>query len=110
MRLRSRFSTNGAFIDRARAAQLASMDYLDIQVSLDGTDATTNDAVRGAGSYDTAMRAMRNLSDAGFGPFKISVVVTRHNVDQLDGFKALADSFALPAVQHSLLRIKFGSG
>ncbi|MFM8794477.1 MAG: mycofactocin radical SAM maturase [Acidimicrobiales bacterium] len=88
-----KFSTNGAFIDVKAARRLASMDYLDIQISLDGTDAATNDAVRGAGSFDTAMRAMQNLDDAGFGPFKISVVVTRHNVDQLDGFKALADSF-----------------
>ena len=88
-----KFSTNGAFIDAKAARRLASMDYLDIQVSLDGTDAATNDAVRGAGSFDTALRAMQNLGDAGFGPFKISVVVTRHNVDQLDGFKALADSF-----------------
>ncbi|MFM7262706.1 MAG: mycofactocin radical SAM maturase [Acidimicrobiales bacterium] len=88
-----KFSTNGAFIDAKAAHRLASMDYLDIQISLDGTDAATNDAVRGAGSFDTAISAMRNLSDAGFGPFKISVVVTRHNVDQLDGFKALADSF-----------------
>ena len=36
---------------------------------------------------------MDHLADAGFGPFKISVVVTRHNVDQLDDFKALADSY-----------------
>ena len=36
---------------------------------------------------------MDHLAAAGFGPFKISVVVTRHNVDQLDGFKALADSY-----------------
>ena len=36
---------------------------------------------------------MDNLAAAGFGPFKISVVVTRHNVDQLDQFKALADSY-----------------
>ncbi len=36
---------------------------------------------------------MNHLRDAGFGEFKISVVVTRHNVDQLDEFKALADSF-----------------
>jgi mycofactocin radical SAM maturase len=36
---------------------------------------------------------MDHLASAGFGPFKISVVVTRHNVDQLDGFKALADSY-----------------
>ncbi len=88
-----KFSTNGAFIDEAKAARLAAMDYLDVQISLDGLDAETNDAVRGEGSYLLARRAMDNLATAGFGPFKISVVVTRHNVDQLDGFKALADSY-----------------
>ena len=88
-----KFSTNGAFIDAAKARRLAAMDYLDIQISLDGTDAVTNDAVRGVGSYDTAIRAMEHLRNADFGEFKISVVVTRHNVDQLDEFKALADEF-----------------
>jgi len=88
-----KFSTNGAFIDAAKARRLAAIDYLDIQISLDGTDASTNDAVRGSGSFDTAITAMDNLRDAGFGDFKISVVVTRHNVDQLDDFRALADSY-----------------
>ncbi len=88
-----KFSTNGAFIDADKARRLAELDYLDIQISLDGTDAATNDHVRGAGSYDTAIAAMGHLRDAGFDDFKISVVVTRHNVDQLDEFKALADSF-----------------
>lgn len=88
-----KFSTNGAFIDKKNAERLSAMDYLDIQISLDGVDAPTNDAVRGQGSHATAIKAMENLRDAGFGPFKISVVVTRHNVDQLDQFKALADSF-----------------
>jgi mycofactocin radical SAM maturase len=92
-----KFSTNGAYIDAEKARRLTAMDYLDIQISLDGTDAATNDAVRGIGSYDTAIRAMDHLRDAGFvernGPFKLSVVVTRHNVDQLDEFKALADGY-----------------
>ena len=88
-----KFSTNGAFIDAERARRLAAMDYLDIQISLDGVDAATNDAVRGVGSYDMARRAMDNLAAANFGPFKISVVVTRQNVPQLDEFKALADSY-----------------
>ena len=88
-----KFSTNGAFLDADKARRLAAMDYLDVQISLDGLDATTNDAVRGEGSYALARRAMDNLAAAGFGPFKISVVVTRHNVDQLDGFKALADGY-----------------
>jgi radical SAM protein with 4Fe4S-binding SPASM domain len=36
---------------------------------------------------------MENLKAANFGQFKISVVVTRHNVSQLDQFKALADHY-----------------
>lgn len=88
-----KFSTNGAFIDTEKAMRFAAMDYLDIQISLDGIDAATNDAVRGVGSYDIAIRAMEHLKAADFGPFKISIVVTRHNVDQLDEFKALADHY-----------------
>ena len=88
-----KFSTNGTCLDAVAARRLASMDYLDVQISLDGIDAATNDPVRGAGSYAAARRAMDQLAGAGFGPFKISLVVTRHNVDQLDAFKALADSY-----------------
>ncbi len=88
-----KFSTNGAYIDAAKARRLASMDYLDIQLSIDGADAATNDAVRGEGSFATATRAMDHLAEAGFGPFKISVVATRQNVPQLDDFKALADRY-----------------
>lgn len=88
-----KFSTNGYFIDADTARRLAALDYLDIQISLDGADATTNDRVRGTGSFDTALKAMDNLTAAGFGPFKISVVATRHNVPQLDRFKALADGY-----------------
>ena len=88
-----KFSTNGTYITAENARRLASMNYLDIQISLDGVDAATNDAVRGKGSYATAIAAMNHLRDANFGQFKISVVVTRHNVDQLDAFKALADSY-----------------
>jgi mycofactocin radical SAM maturase len=88
-----KFSTNGTFLDEEAARRLAAMDYLDVQISLDGATAGVNDPVRGAGSYDAARRAMDHLAAAGFGPFKISVVVTRHNVAQLDDFKALADSY-----------------
>jgi len=88
-----KFSTNGIKLDAARAAQLARTDYVDVQISLDGATAGVNDAVRGPGSYDTAMRALENLASAGFAQPKISVVMTRQNVDQLDEFKAIADKF-----------------
>lgn len=88
-----KFSTNGTYIDATNARRLAAMDYVDIQISLDGIDPATNDVVRGEGSYAVALQAMGHLRDAHFGEFKISVVATRHNVDQLDGFKTLADSY-----------------
>jgi mycofactocin radical SAM maturase len=88
-----KFSTNGTRIDRAAATRLAGIDYLDIQVSVDGADATTNDRVRGAGSYVAARRAMDNLAAADFGPFKISVVMTRESVEQLDEFERLAAGY-----------------
>ncbi len=88
-----KFSTNGTRVDAAAAARLASMDYLDIQVSLDGADAATNDRLRGAGSYAAARRAMEHLADADFGAFKISVVVTHENATQLDRFAAIADHY-----------------
>ncbi len=88
-----KFSTNGTMLTRAAADTLAGMDYIDVQVSIDGADAATNDAIRGHGSYAAARRAMDNLVAAGFGPFKISIVVTRHNISQLDDFEHLAESY-----------------
>ncbi len=86
-----KFSTNGIKIDAAAARRLAARDYVDVQISLDGATAEVNDAVRGTGSYDTARRAMANLAAAGFRGFKLSVVMTRHNIPQLDAFQQIAD-------------------
>ena len=88
-----KFSTNGFRITPERAARLAATDYVDVQISLDGATAEVNDAVRGAGTYDAALRAMANLQAAGMTDFKISVVCTRHNIGQLDEFKAIADHY-----------------
>jgi mycofactocin radical SAM maturase len=88
-----KFSTNGTRIDTAAAKRLAGIDYLDIQVSIDGADAATSDRIRGEGSYAQARRAMDNLKAANFGQFKISVVMTRESVEQLDEFEAMAKSY-----------------
>ena len=88
-----KFSTNGLKITPAVAARLADSDYVDVQISLDGATAEVNDAVRGRGSYAMALNAMENLAAAGFVGFKLSVVCTRHNIAQLDEFKAIADRY-----------------
>ena len=78
---------------RASAEDRGDTDYVDVQISLDGATAEVNDAVRGEGTYDAALRAMGHLQDAGMRDFKMSVVCTRHNIGQLDEFKAIADRF-----------------
>ncbi|WP_305092404.1 mycofactocin radical SAM maturase [Prescottella sp. R16] len=88
-----KFSTNGVKIDKKVAERLAASDYVDVQISLDGATAEVNDAVRGPGSFAMAVRALENLSEAGYRDAKISVVVTRENVSQLDEFKELADKY-----------------
>jgi mycofactocin biosynthetic radical S-adenosylmethionine protein MftC len=85
-----KFSTNGSRIDARRAAWLRGNDYVDVQISLDGATPEVNDAVRGPGSYDTAIRALEHLTGTGC---KLSVVITRENVAQLDDFKAIADRY-----------------
>jgi len=89
-RLGVKFSTNGTTINKKRAQRLAGMSYLDVQVSIDGADQETNDAVRGRGSFSAALRALANLADAGMSNVKISVVATRFNLDQLDALETLA--------------------
>jgi mycofactocin radical SAM maturase len=88
-----KFSTNGTRLTAERARRLAAMDYVDVQVSIDGALASTNDAVRGQGSFGAARTAMDNLAAANFGRFKISVVVTRENVTQLDAFAEIAEGY-----------------
>jgi len=88
-----KFSTNGFRITPERARKIAATPYVDVQISLDGATADVNDAVRGPGTYDAALRAMGNLQDAGMRDFKMSVVCTRFNIGQLDEFKAIADRF-----------------
>jgi mycofactocin biosynthetic radical S-adenosylmethionine protein MftC len=88
-----KFSTNGVRLDAAAAARVAGSDYVDVQISLDGATAEVNDAVRGPGSYATAIAAMEHLATAGVTGFKLSVVMTRHNIGQLDAFAALADRY-----------------
>jgi len=88
-----KFSTNGIKITPEIAEKIVSSDYIDVQLSLDGATAEVNDFVRGAGSFDTAMRALGYLHDAGAKDIKISVVCTRQNIPQLDEFKDIADRF-----------------
>jgi mycofactocin radical SAM maturase len=87
-RIGVKFSTNGTLIDRRAARWIATTDYLDVQISLDGVSDAVNDAIRGPGSFSRARQAMDLLAAERF-PFKVNHVVTRRSFDQLDELHAL---------------------
>ncbi len=65
--------TNGTLVTQARAARYAqiaaAVPYtLEFRVSIDGFDAASNDAIRGAGSFEKAMRGVAALVERGFLP------------------------------------------
>ena len=65
--------TNGVLIRAETAARLralsdASVYSLDLRVSIDGIDAATNDAIRGAGTFERIVAAFGILARAGLNP------------------------------------------
>ena len=88
--------TNGTvfrddWLARLRNAEGQSLYSLEFRVSIDGCSAAENDPVRGAGTFDRAMKGVRQLLAHGFLPI-ITVARTR---DDQDEAKMFADFVAV---------------
>ena len=78
--------TNGTvlkdeWLARLRGAEAASLYSLEFRVSIDGYCAADNDPIRGPGTFDRALRGLRQLLAHGFLPI---VTVARTRDDQQD--------------------------
>jgi len=83
-------STNGTLIDDKTADRLAhGLVYM--QVSMDGATAESNDAIRGQGSFEKSLAALKRLRDAGV-EVSINTVLTRLSLPELDQLVELAAS------------------
>jgi AdoMet-dependent heme synthase len=85
--------TNGTvfkddWLDRLRRAEEVSPYCLEFRVSIDGFTAEDNDAVRGPGTFERALRGVRQLVAHGFLPI---ITVARTHDDQDDA--VLVDGF-----------------
>jgi MoaA/NifB/PqqE/SkfB family radical SAM enzyme len=79
------------WLTRLRAAEEASLFSLEFRVSIDGFTAEQNDPIRGAGSFERALKGVRQLLDHGFLPL-ITVARTRDDQDDgelVEGFLAM---------------------
>jgi len=75
---------------RLRELLDASEYSLDIRVSLDGFDAASHDAIRGAGVWDKVLIGLRNLADAGINPV-ITVTTAADGVESSEGRSRFLD-------------------
>ena len=82
-------STNGSLLDARRIAELDAMGGIYLQISLDGADAATCDAVRGEGAHARALAALERLRATSIVR-TINFVYCRHNAHELDAMAALA--------------------
>jgi molybdenum cofactor biosynthesis enzyme MoaA len=84
--------TNGTvfkddWLKRLRRAEEASLYSLEFRVSIDGPDAASNDPIRGPGTFDRAVRGLRQLLAHGFLPI-ITAALTRDDQDEAELFRA----------------------
>ena len=85
-------STNGALLKEAVVRRMADLPGLRVQVSLDGADAATNDAIRGRWSYRKAREGLELLARYSVD-FSINCVLTQFSFPQLDALHDLARSY-----------------
>ncbi|HEX2825166.1 MAG TPA: radical SAM protein [Burkholderiales bacterium] len=95
--------THGTLIDRARARKLKRLGVGRLFVDLMGASAGVHDAAaRTPGSFARSCAGVRNAVEAGL-PTDVVLILTRHNVDELQAYLELAH--ALGAQRAGILRL-----
>jgi molybdenum cofactor biosynthesis enzyme MoaA len=82
----------------------ASEYSLDLRVSLDGFDAESHDAIRGAGVWDRVMIGLRNLAEAGLNPV-ITVTTAADGVASGEGRTRFLDIIRGFGFPHPRLKV-----
>ncbi len=65
--------SNGTLVKSATAKYLSQFNT-NVQVSLDGPDADSHDKIRGSGSFQRAIRGIRELKSAGIDVYSLAVL------------------------------------
>lgn len=88
-------TTNGLLLNERWVQDLSQRKLLWLNVSLDGTDAITNDTVRGEGTFDAVVEKVALLK--GRVPFSIAFTVMKHNALQAEKLTSLAQQLGANA-------------
>jgi len=91
--------TNGLFFGDKylrRLAASAGRGKLSFQISLDGPTADLHDAIRGKGTFEKTIRAIRRAADAGL-ELSISTAVSQRTLDYMTDTTRLVASLGVPS-------------
>ena len=109
LHLPTALATNGTMIDGKLAGRIAAAGFHRVAVSLDGADAETHDAFRGAaGAFRQALDGIRALRTNSV-PVQINCTIAGHNVHQVEAVYALAETVGAEAL-HVFLLVPVGCG
>jgi len=102
--------TNGMLFRGAHLKRLSQCDptRIQFQISLDGPRAEINNPIRGQGSFDAAVRGMKEVISLGFSP-TLTTVVNRANLAHMEDMVHLAASLGIQNI-HLLLSHHRGRG
>lgn len=90
--------SNGSFIIESEAKALSSHAGLRrVQVSLEGASAERNDEIRGKGSFEDTLRAIRNLMAEDID-VSVMMTITRKNQDQIRPMIDLLKKEGVPTI------------
>lgn len=91
---------NGYYVRSVEdAARLRDAGIDRTMVSIDSTDPATHDEVRGRhGAFQTAIRALELLKEAGIPTVGLSTTIDTHNYDDVDRIAAFAANLGVDAV------------
>lgn len=101
--MRASVITNAILLSRATLDTIKRLG-VELGISLDGADETTNDAIRGKGSFRQAVEALKRCRDSDV-PTTLYVTVTAANMGQLDALARLAKEYDCKAVHFNEVTI-----
>lgn len=99
--------SNGTLINREKAAALAELGVKGVQISIEGTE-QIHDYIRGADSFSSSLKGIRNLLDAGL-EVTLNTTLSSMNADCFMDVIELASSLGAQRLGFSRL-VPSGSG
>lgn len=93
------FNINDNFLNKIKEL---NKNLIRLKISLDSTDESINDSIRGKGSYVLATNAIKNCHKHNY-PFRVQMVVTNKNKDDIENMYEFVSSYGCTSFGTSLM-------